>query len=145
MRAGMMPGLTLCWRLSSAAARAFHVTKSAGACFAAVDPLPLRFLGMVNPIPAPAAAASDHARSSLPHVPAGQPVLRGHGGQNASVFLRALGVCAGFGMGRMMAQRARHWRAALAASHWQATPSAGYQLLRHCENDAEGRWTFRVL
>jgi hypothetical protein len=45
MRAGMMPGLMLCWRLSSAAARAFHVTKSAGAPFAAGDPLPLRLLG----------------------------------------------------------------------------------------------------
>jgi hypothetical protein len=49
MRAGMMPGLTLCWRLSSAAARAFHVTKSAGACFVAIDPLPLRLVGMPNP------------------------------------------------------------------------------------------------
>jgi Metallo-beta-lactamase superfamily len=48
MRAGMMLGLTLCWRLRSAAARAFHVTKSAGAHagFAAGDPRPLRLLGM---------------------------------------------------------------------------------------------------
>jgi hypothetical protein len=45
-------GVTLCWRLSSAAARTFQVTKSAGACFAAVDPLPLRFLGMADPTPA---------------------------------------------------------------------------------------------
>jgi hypothetical protein len=34
---------------SSAAARAFHVTKSAGACFGAVYPLPLRLVGMPNP------------------------------------------------------------------------------------------------
>jgi hypothetical protein len=48
MRAGMMLGLTLCWRLSAAAARAFHVTKSvgAGAGFAAGGRLPLRLLAM---------------------------------------------------------------------------------------------------
>jgi hypothetical protein len=47
----MTPGLTLCWRLSSAAARAFHVTKSAGAPagFAAGGRLPLHLLGMGQP------------------------------------------------------------------------------------------------
>jgi hypothetical protein len=50
MRAGMMPGLMLCLRLSAAAARAFHVTKSVGAlaCFAAGDPLPLCLLGITR-------------------------------------------------------------------------------------------------
>jgi hypothetical protein len=42
--------LTLCWRLSSAAARAFHVTKSVDALagFAADDLLPLGLLGITR-------------------------------------------------------------------------------------------------
>jgi hypothetical protein len=97
MRAGMMPGLTLCWRLSSAAARAFQVTKSAGACFAAVDPLPLRFLGMAN-----------LSRPRLPPHPPSQTFIAPRPGRPACIARARRSKCKGVFVGARRVRRIRN-------------------------------------